>query len=212
MNAKPRSSWAMAVFAVVVFLFFGWRVWVLYEQGISAAGLIGGVLLVVAVFAAVSLWIRFRRIAFEANCPGSFVANIAVYPQMIPQLRAAADLLGSSMIRYGPGISGKYATVVIDHSSIRLFGGFYCGLWGKPRLITDLPVEYLNATAVTRSEQGNWVLPTIELQFKRNDQTATLDLTPLEVRWGIPRVVRRKDLDARLASVNAVVTSNSSVA
>lgn len=171
-----------------------------FQQGIGSGtltGLLLGAVLVSGVFAYFDIrnLLRFRSVS--AAHPRSFVSQVVMYPELVPQLNELAGAAGRSPLKIR---SGTHGTIAIDAATFAVFGGSV-----KPKALFATSELRLRDVRIARSQQGLWKLQCLELEYETDDRTVVIDVPLLQIRLGIPRVVSKKRLEQMLPEVTRVL-------
>lgn len=186
---RARSWIGIACFAVVAAI----PIFALARQGaLSVEGVVIGIVIIAGVFAWFGLRNDARLRSLHRKYPGSFVAQINIYPELVPQIRRLTGAFGGEYL----GVRAvSYGSVVIDASSIQLFGG-----GSVPRKLAAVPTSAIADVRISRVLQGKWVLGTIEIEFVDGNSRYLANFCLLRWTWFLPRIVKGEALDEQLAA------------
>lgn len=154
---------------------------------------LGGLLFAFWIIGGVSLRQSFRVKHLRSDAPHAIVWSIGVFIDQFPQIDSLMRGLGAGKSRVWPN---SLAIFVADQESVRVYGGMFFGVFGKPKLLLTLPTSAIASIAVAKAPQGTYKLWGIELGFDVKGRIVPWDVCLYQFRLPLT-VPQSKLLDRR---------------
>jgi hypothetical protein len=131
----------------------------------------------------------FRTKYLREFVPGAAVWNVGAYSDQFPQINSIVRELGATRNRMWPN---SINVLVAETNSVRVYGGMFFGVLGKPKLLLSLPSSAIVSIQVTKAQQGTFSAWCIELGFDVEGHVLPWDICVIQFR--LPIVVPRESL------------------
>ncbi|MDR6613845.1 hypothetical protein [Leifsonia sp. 1010] len=139
-------------------------------------GIVGAIALLTVLLGIPAIRSSRRRRLLSRSHPAASVCTLSVYPETAQQLADMSTAAGGETHHMWGNI---WAELWCDGKELRVYGGTFFGLGGRPRVLARIPLPHGWTATVGKAQQGLYVMNTLEIRASVGGRTAVINALPV---------------------------------